>query len=164
VQIKSVQRAWIAIALVLVACSRPKPPTITPEKASVTAVGPSGIEMNVELGVDNPNAVDLSARSVTAKVVLDGKYPMSPVTVPHAFTLKAGARSHLAVPMALKWEEVSTLLALAGSNRDIPYELDGSVNVGGDNLNLDVPFHLRDVLTREQLVQTTLNSLPGLLR
>ncbi len=130
----------------------------------MTAVGPAGIEMNVELGVDNPNAVDLSARSVTAKVVLDGKYPMSPLTVPHAFTLKAHERSHLVVPMALKWEEVTKLLALAGSNRDIPYVVDGSVNVGGDTLNLDVPFQLRDVLTRDQLVQTTLNSLPRVIR
>jgi LEA14-like dessication related protein len=146
--------------LVLAACSRPKPPTIAPEKAVVTAIGPTGMEMNVELGVDNPNSVDLSARSVTAKVVLDGKYPMSSVTVPHEFTLKARAKSHLIVPMALRWEEVSTLLALASSNRNIPYDVDGTVTLGGDALNLDVPFHLRGELTREQLLQTTINSLP----
>jgi LEA14-like dessication related protein len=126
----------------------------------VTAVGPAGMQMNVELGLDNPNTVDLSARSVTAKVVLDGKYPMSPVTVPHDFTLKAKDRSHLVVPMSLKWEDVSTLLALASTNRNVPYDIDGTVKLGGEVLSLDVPFHLRGELTREQLVQTTLNSLP----
>ena len=62
----------IAAFAFVVACERPKPPTIVPEKAVVTSIGPSGIGMNVELGVDNPNGVALSARSVTAKVVLDG--------------------------------------------------------------------------------------------
>jgi LEA14-like dessication related protein len=118
------------------------------------------MELNVELGVENPNGVDLSARSVSAKVVLDGKYPMSSVTVPHEVTLKARAKSHLVVPMALRWEEVSTLLALASSNRNIPYDVEGTLKLGGDVVNLDVPFHLRGELTREQLVQTTLNSLP----
>jgi hypothetical protein len=118
------------------------------------------MEMNVALGVDNPNGVDLSARSVTAKVVLDGKYALRPVTVPHDFTLKARARSDLVVPMSLKWEDVSTLLALASTGRSIPYDVDGTVTLGGDVLNVDVPFHLRGELTREQLVQTTLNSLP----
>ena len=162
-QSEGVRRPSIALALLVVACSRPKPPTITPEKAQVTAIGPAGIEMNVELSVENPNGIELSARSVTAKVVLDGQYALRPLTVPHNFTLTARSRSRLVVPMALKWEEVSTLLVLARSNRNIPYDVDGSVNVGGETVNMDVPFHLRGEVTHEQLLQTTLNSLPRLL-
>jgi hypothetical protein len=126
----------------------------------VTAIGPSGMQVNVDLSLDNPNAVDLSGRSVTAKVVLDGKYALRPVTVPHDFTLKARAKSELVVPMALKWEDVSTLLALASTGRSIPYDVDGTVTLGGDVLSVDVPFQLRGELTREQLIQTTVNSLP----
>jgi LEA14-like dessication related protein len=153
----------VALAVVLAACSRPAPPTIVPEKAVVTAISPAGIQMNVELALDNPNGVALSARTVTANVVLDGKYPLSSVTVPHEVTLAAHSRSALLVPMTLKWEGVSTLVALAGSQRNVPYEVNGSVNLGGDLLNVDVPFHLAGVLTKEQLVQLTLNSLPRFL-
>jgi LEA14-like dessication related protein len=155
---------WPIVALaVVLACSRPAPPTIVPEKAVVTAIGPAGIQMNVELALDNPNGVPLTARAVTAKVVLDGKYPLSPVSVPHEVTLAAHSRSSLLVPITLKWEEVSTLVALAGSQRNVPYDVNGSVNLGGDLLNVDVPFHLAGVLTKEQLVQLTLNSLPRFL-
>jgi LEA14-like dessication related protein len=119
--------------------------------------------MNLELGVDNPNSVPLSVRAVTAKIVLDGKYPMPPVTVPHGLTLSAHARTHLSVPVEMKWEQVTTLVALAGSNRDVPYDIDGTVNLGGDLLNWDIPFHLGGELTREQLVMATLNSLPRLV-
>jgi len=163
VQSEGVRWAPIAAFVVVAACSRPKPPTIVPKKALVTAIGPAGIQMNVELGVDNPNGVALSGRAVTAKVVLDGKYPMSPVTVPHAFTLAAHAQSDLVVPMALKWDEVSTIVALAGANHAVPYDVDGAVNLGGDLVNVDVPFHLRGELTKEQMVQMTLNSLPRLV-
>ncbi len=149
----------IAAFALVVACARPKPPTIVPEKAVVTSIGPSGIGMNVELGVDNPNGVALAARSVTAKVVLDGKYPLAAVTVPHEFTLAPRARTKLVVPMALAWADLSTLLVLASSNRSIPYDVDGTVTFGGDVLHADVPFHLAGVLTQEQLLTTTLNSL-----
>jgi len=150
----------LAGVLLLATCSRPKPPTITPERAVVTAIAPSGIEMNVELAVDNPNGVDLSARLVTANVVLDHHSPLRTVTVPQEFKLIARSTSHLVIPMSLKWEDVSTLLTLAAANRNIPYDIDGSVRLGGDLLHADVPFHLSGALTHDDLVRTTLNSLP----
>jgi LEA14-like dessication related protein len=159
VQSERVRFPAVLAFVFVAACARPKPPTIVPEKAVVTSIGRAGIGMNVELGVDNPNGVALSARSVTAKVVLDGKYPLSTVTVSHEFTLVARARTRLVVPMALAWENLSTLLVLASSNRSIPYDVDGSVTLGGSTLSADVPFHLTGVLTQEQLLQTTLNSL-----
>jgi hypothetical protein len=151
-----------AVLALAFACSRPKPPTIVPERAVVTAVGPAGVEMSVELGVDNPNGVDLSARAVTANVVLDGRHRLRPVTVPNEFRLVARSRTRLVVPMSIPWEDVSTLIALATANRSIPYDLDGTVNLGGDLLHIDVPFHLTGVVTQEQLLQATLNSLPRL--
>jgi hypothetical protein len=153
----------IALAILLVACSRPKPPTITPQKAVVTAIGPSGIDMSVELLLHNPNSVDISARSVSASAVLDGKYAMSPVTVPRGLTLPARADAPLAVPMTLAWNDVSALVTLAGTKRSIPYEVDGTVSLGGDLVHVDVPFHLSGVVTHEQLVAATLNSLPRAL-
>jgi len=160
VQSECVRSHALAGALLVAACSRPKPPTITPEKAVVTVIAPSGIEMNVELAVDNPNGVDLSARSVTANVVLDHHLPLRTVTVPHEFRLAARSTSHLVIPMSLKWEDVSTLLTLAAANRNIPYDIDGSVSLGGDLLHADVPFKLSGALTHDELVKTTLNSLP----
>jgi Late embryogenesis abundant protein len=163
VQSEGVRFHALAGAVLLAACSRPKPPTITPERAVVTAIGPSGIEMNLELGVHNPNGVDLSARSVTANVVLDHHQPLRTVTVPHEFKLTARTTSHLVIPMSLKWEDVSTLLTLAAANRNIPYDVDGSVSLGGDLMHADVPFHLSGALTHDDLVRTTLNSLPRLV-
>jgi LEA14-like dessication related protein len=152
----------LAIIVVLEGCSRPKPPTITPEKATITSIGPGGIGVVLELGLDNPNSIELAGRAVTAKVVLDGKYDLGTVTAPNGIKLPAGKRTDLSVPMSLPWKDLPTLLALAGQGRDVPYDIDGTLTVGGDTFHADLPFHLTGVLTREQLIQATVNSLPRL--
>ena len=140
-------------------CSRPRAPTITPEKASITSLGPDGIGMLLQLGLDNPNSFELAGRALTAKVVLDGTRDLGTVTVPNGIKLPAGKRTNLSVPMTLPWKDVTALIALAGQGRDVPYEVDGTITVGGDTFHADVPFHLASVLTRDQLVLL----LPGVL-
>jgi len=155
--------AWtLSVLLLLTGCARPKLPTITPEKAKVASIGSAGVELLVELGVDNPNRVELSGRSVTGRLVLDGKHDLGTVTVPHAFKLPPGKRSHLSIPLSLTWKDLTALVGLAASNRDIPYAVDGSVSLGGDVLNADVPFRLSGVFTHDELVRATVNSMPRL--
>jgi LEA14-like dessication related protein len=142
------------------ACNRPKPPTLTPEKGELTAIGPDGIHLTLFLGVENPNRFDLSARSVAGRVLLDGKHDMGTVAVSQPFRLAGGQVTHLAVPITLGLKDVPLVLGLAASNRDISYDVDGTVNVGGDSLNVNLPFHLSGQITHEQLVRATVNSLP----
>jgi hypothetical protein len=152
----------LAIVLFLAGCSRPRPPTITPEKATITSIGTSGIGVLVQLALDNPNSIELSGRSLSAKVVLDGKQDLGTVTVPNGLKMPAGQRTELSVPMSLPWKDLAPLLALAGQARDVPYDVDGSLEVGSETFHLSVPFHLKGALTHEQLMQATVGSLPRL--
>ena len=46
----------------------------------------------------------------------------------------------------------------------MPYDVDGTVELGGDSLSVDLPFQLSGTITHEQMVQAALGSLPkGLL-
>jgi len=125
---------------------------------TITAMGPSGIGVDVDLAIDNPNGIELRAKSVTANVVLDGTYTLTTVTVSHELALAPRAKTRTVVPMTIPWQNVSTLLALGAANRDIPYDLDGSVTLGSDALSAAIPFHLHALLTREQIVNATINS------
>jgi LEA14-like dessication related protein len=156
-------RRWIlafAVAVAALGCSRPDPPTLTPEQAKVTRISPDGLDMEVRLEAYNPNSVDLSARSLKAKVTLDGKYHVGDVKSAAKVVLPAHKRTKLEVPLSVKWTDLSGLISLAASNRAVPYELDGTVEVGGDALSLDVPFKLRGMITHDELVRATMNSLP----
>jgi len=146
--------------LALAGCAKPDPPKLTPERAKVTSVTATGIGFELELDAYNPNAVTLSTRKVDAKVTLDGKYDMGKVTVATPLELPAKKHTKLTVPVSTKWSDLSSVAALAASNRTVPYRVDGTVQLGGDTLNVDVPFHMDGTVTHEQLVQATLNSLP----
>ncbi|HMI84418.1 MAG TPA: LEA type 2 family protein [Polyangiaceae bacterium] len=150
----------IGLLFGLGACNRPKPPTITPEKGELTAIGADGVHLMLHLAVENPNRFELSARTVTGRVLLEGKYDVGSVAVSQPFRLPAGQVTLLSVPSTLALRDVPVVLGLAASNRDLTYDVDGTVNVGGESLNLDLPFHLSGELTHEQLLRATMNSLP----
>lgn len=157
-----VRSLLLAAALTLAACSRPEPPTLTPEAAAVTGITTQGIDLRVQIGVYNPNGSDLSTRSLKAAVRLDGRYDLGTVTVPAPLKLPAKQRTRLDVPLTAKWKDVAGIAALAAQGRGIPYEVDGTVAIGGETLNVDVPFRLTGTMTQDQLVQAVQRSLPGL--
>jgi LEA14-like dessication related protein len=152
----------LVVGVLLAACGRPKPPSLTPEKVELTSIGPDGVHLAIHLRVENPNRFDLSARSVTGRVRLDGKYDVGSAAMSQPFRLPSGAPTRLSVPTTLVLRDLPVVVGLALSNRDLTYDVDGTVNVGGDNLNVDLPFHLTGELTHEQLLKATMNSLPRL--
>ena len=152
--------ALIGLLLTLLACKKPEPPVLTPKGATVVGVTAAGVDMRAQLEAYNPNAVALTARSVTATLKLDGKYDVGTVTIPHAIELPAGARVILDVPLSIKWNDFAPLVAVAASNHDVPYQISGTVNVGGDKINFDLPFKVDGKMTHDQIVSATMRSLP----
>jgi hypothetical protein len=166
-RVLAVRTALLGLVATLVAvagCSRPQPPTLIPEKATITTIGPGGIGVLLDIGIENPNSIDLAGRSLTAKVVLDKTHDLGTITVPNGLALPAKKRTPLSVPMTLPWKDLTTILALAGQARDIPYDVDGSLTVGGETFHADVPFHLSGSVSHQQLVQAAANSLPRLFQ
>jgi LEA14-like dessication related protein len=151
---------FAAAALVLVACAKPEPPKLTPLSAKITSISPLGIDVALKLEAENPNGNDLTARSVTATITLDSRYVLGTVTVPNRINLVAHQKTILDVPVSSRWQDLSSLVTLAAAGKDVPYKVDGTVELGGDLLSIVVPFHLAGTLTREQLAQATINSLP----
>ena len=154
------RRLLLAFAITVLGCSRPDPPTLTPEQAKVTRISPEGLEVEVRLEAYNPNSIDLSARSLKAKVTLDGKYHVGDVKAATTVKLPAHQKTTLDIPLSVKWTDLSGLISLAASNRAVPYELDGTVELGGDALSLDVPFKMGGTILHDDLVRATIKSLP----
>jgi LEA14-like dessication related protein len=154
--------SFLFLAACLTACSRPEPPTLTPEKGEVSSVGPDGIHLVLHFGVKNPNRYELSARSVTGRVKLAGQYDVGSVTVTQPFQLAPGKTTPMMVPMTVGLKDVPLVLGLAATNETLPYDVEGTVNVGGENINVDLPFRLSGLVTQEQLLKATVNSLPRL--
>lgn len=143
-------------------CSKPAPPTITPERATVTSVDMFAVHLDVALTAINPNSVDLPVRDVTAKVVVDQKFDLGTATIPNGVTLPAGKATKLDVPVSVKWTDMGALAQLAAASATIPFTVDGTVDLGGALLAVSVPFHIAGTVSHDQLVGAALNSLPGI--
>ena len=143
------------------ACQKPDPPRITPKEVSVVAVGSSGLDLLLKVEATNPNRITLSAQSFTGKAKLDGKWDMGAVTVSKPVVLPPNVPTMIDVPMKLPWSDAVALASLATAQRPIPYVVDGSVKVGGERLNVDVPFTISGTITREQITSAALKSLPA---
>ncbi len=150
------------LSLLSIACSKPVAPTLAPEKVELTSFSAAGVNVNVHLAATNPNRNDLEVRSMTGKVRLDGKFDLGSTTVDKAVTLPAGRTTSIEAPLALPWANIPALLALAAAQRDVPFEVEGTVNLGGDLLNVSAPFKITETATHAQIVRATSASLPGL--
>ena len=156
--------SFLALTFVTVsACSRPEPPTLTPKQVTVNGVSLAGIDMHLQLDAYNPNTFALTARSLTAKIVLDGKYDAGTVTTNTSLTLAPQNTTPLDVPASISWTDLTQIATLASANRPIPYTVDGTATIGGEKLNVDLPFHLTGTLTPEQLRAAAMKSLPFLV-
>ncbi|MEB2311246.1 MAG: LEA type 2 family protein [Sorangiineae bacterium] len=155
------RRVLASAALVFVAaCSRPKPPTITPISIEVTSVGPTAVGLRVNLDVHNPNGFPLVVQKVSGNFVVSGSVDLGSATVDTALSIPANADQRVASDVKLPWTNLAALAPLALSGKPVPYRFAGRATVGGESVNLEVPFQLDGTLTSAQLIQAGLNGLP----
>jgi LEA14-like dessication related protein len=143
-------------------CARPEPPTVTPLSGKVTGISSAGIDVDAKLEAYNPNDFDIAVKSFTATVTLDHQYTLPNVGSAHAVTLPALKKKVFEVPISVKWSDVSTLVPLGLSNRDVPFDAEGKVRVTAASLDVDLPFKVSGVVTHQQIVQAVGRSMPRL--
>ncbi len=161
-----VKSTLVAVAvcgsLALAACSKPKPPVLTPKETRVTAIDGKGITFLARVDAFNPNGFDLTARSMTAHVILEGGVDLGTVTAPNGVSIPAGGHAEITAPLQLQWQGMSTVAQLAATGKPIPYKVEGTVTLGSERFNVDVPFSVGGTITREQILGAALKAIPPL--
>ena len=150
-----------AATILVVACSRPAPPTLSPKHVTVTYVSPTTLGLQVTVDATNPNPVDLTAGDVYARVVLDKHIEVGATTVEQNVTLPANQTTELRLVVAVPWVDIAPLVSLATSDRrSFPYAVDATMSLGGELLHVSVPFHMDGNVSRDQILRATLSSIP----
>ena len=151
---------FIALTLAL-GCAKPKPPTITPKSAQVLAVSATGVTLAVAFDVANPNRFPLIVHAVDGRFLLGagagvelGKAHAEP-----ASSIPAEGSSTVTSEIAVGWTNLAALTPFMLSPAAVPYRFDGNATLGGDSLNLNLPFVLSGELTRAQLISAGLSGL-----
>lgn len=149
--------------LALVGCDffRPKPPKLTPRSAEITQVTSAGLGIRVHLTANNPNRVDLSVQNIDVRTTLAGR-DLGRSRIANTTRLPSHQDVPLSIELLAPWQDLPGILVATALNENVPYHLSGTVRVGGERINLDVPFEVDSTLPRQILVNAAGNSLPNL--
>jgi LEA14-like dessication related protein len=153
----------IATALCIGACSKPEPPKITPHAARVTSVTPLGVELALELDVENKNAFPLIVQEVTGTLKLGAGVEVGRARSEPKGSVPARATTRLPAALSVPWTQLGALAPLAASGKPVPYTFDGTAKMGSAKINFDVPFTVKGEITQAQAVQAGIRGLGGLI-
>ena len=155
--------ALVAAALAATGCAKPEPPTLRPLDVATTRVDETGLGLRVRLEAQNPNRVPLVAQRVSGHLTLaGGTIDLGTVSVDQALTLPAKSTTVVEVPLTMRWQNLGALGMLAAQTPTVPYAIEGTVTVGGERLNVELPFTLTGTLQRDDLVRAALRGIPTL--
>ena len=151
----------LAAFLLIAACSKPKPPTITPKSAQVLSVGGTGLTLAVTFDVTNPNRFPLVVHAVDGRFLLGegaglelGKAHAQP-----ASSIPAGGTSTVTSQIAIAWTNLAALTPFMLSPAAVPYRFEGNATLGGESLNVSLPLALTGELTRAEMIGVGLSGL-----
>ena len=149
-------------ALSLAACSKPKPPTIAPRSAQIVGVSPGGVQLAITFDVTNPNGFPLMAHAVDGRFMLgtDSGAELGKAHAEIVSSIPANGTSSVTSQLGIPWTNLAVLAPFVLSPAAVPYHFDGTATVGGDDLNVSIPFTLTGELTRAQLIAAGLGSVP----
>ncbi|HZU81676.1 MAG TPA: LEA type 2 family protein [Polyangiaceae bacterium] len=159
-------RAPLALAAVALAvagasaCTKPQPPAITSVKPTSVTADARGLSIGMTLGMHNPNGVAIPLQAVDAHVTAGEGIDLGTVRVPEAVTLPAKGDADVPVSLPVTWNGVGQMAMLAASGRDIAYRAEGTVTLGGDLLNVTVPFTATGTIKQQDLAQGALRAMP----
>ncbi|HYQ45299.1 MAG TPA: LEA type 2 family protein [Polyangiaceae bacterium] len=154
---------WAALVALSLssACAKPKPPTITPKSALVLAASGTGVMLAVTFDVANPNRFPLVVHAVDGRFFLGagagvelGKAHAEP-----ASSIPAQGTSTVTSQIAIGWTNLAALAPFVLSPAAVPYRFDGNATLGGESLNVSLPFTLAGQLTRAELLNAGLSGL-----
>jgi LEA14-like dessication related protein len=148
---------------VAAACSKPKPIEITPESAQLSAIGPDGVTLALVLDVHNPNTFAIRGSAVTANLELQDGAELGRGSAMSDFTIPANGNLALPARLDVRWTNIALLAPYALGGKALPYRVRGSARLGGESLNVDVPFSISGQLTPEQAISAGLRGAATLI-
>jgi LEA14-like dessication related protein len=144
--------ALLGALMLFSACQKPEPPKVTPKVARVVGVGPSSISLSVDLEVENPNPFPLVARSVNGKLATASGVEIGSGRAEPNGSIPAKGKATVPSLLSVRFANLAALAPFALSNQPVPYVFSGTATIGGESLNVDVPFSVKGELTRDQLL------------
>jgi LEA14-like dessication related protein len=133
----------LMLAAALSACaavsSSLQDPEVKLERVLVRNVDVRGGELELQLGLENPNPFDLRGTEIALGFDIEGSH-VGDVRYADDFNLEQGGRTTLSLPLRFEWAGVGTALKTALSSGEIPYDMKGQLTIRTPWGAQSVPF------------------------
>jgi LEA14-like dessication related protein len=133
----------LMLAAALSACaavsSALQDPEVKLERVLVRDVDVRGGELELQLGLENPNPFDLRGTEIALGFDVEGSH-VGNVRYADDFNLEQGGRTTLSLPLRFEWAGVGTVLKTALSSGEIPYDMKGQLTIQTPWGAQSVPF------------------------
>ena len=116
-----------------------KDPEVSLERVLLRDVNVRGGELELQLGLENPNPFDLRGTEIALGFDVEGSH-VGDVRYADEFELDQGRRTTLALPLRFEWAGVGTALQAALSSGEIPYQMKGQLTIQAPWGPQSVPF------------------------
>jgi LEA14-like dessication related protein len=147
-----VARLLLALLISVGACSAISEMFVEPdvqlERVEVRAIGITGGNLDLIVGVDNPNSFSLQGTRLDVGFDVEGQH-LGDIAYYDDFSVTEKGRTTLTLPMAFGWAGVGSAVRAALGSGDLPYEMKGQVELQTPLGRKKVPF------TREGRVALT---------
>jgi LEA14-like dessication related protein len=147
----------LMLLLSSVACSKPEPPTLTPERAEVVSGNQAGLVIRVQCKAHNPNSIPLPIRNVDGSITIGGS-PLGGVSATSMNTLAANADTPVSFDLSVPWTNVAPALLTTVAVEEVPYVVQGTAQFEALGIKLSSPFTAQGKLRRAELVTAVARS------
>jgi len=140
-------RLWRTILLLfvfsmsLVSCAHLilQNPTFTLRKVSLSQVSSTESNLTLELDAQNPNLYNLTLKSFECVIYLKNE-EIGNGRLEKEILIPSSSTTRIQVPLNVKYKDFRAILKALFTERDLPYKLEGSANVGSVFGSLKFPF------------------------
>jgi LEA14-like dessication related protein len=105
-----------------------KDPDVRLERVIVRDVGVRGGNLDLLVGLDNPNPFDLRGTEIELGFDVEGSH-VGDVRVGQDFSVERGGQTTLTLPLRFEWAGVGSALRSVLSHGEIPYQMKGQIKL-----------------------------------
>jgi LEA14-like dessication related protein len=133
----------LALSTSLGACSAIseifREPDVQLERVVVRGVGLSGGNLDLIVGVDNPNGFSLQGTRLEVGFDVEGEH-LGEIAYDEDFSVAENGRTTLTLPLTFGWAGVGSAVRAALGSGDLPYKMKGQVELQTPWGRKEVPF------------------------
>ena len=144
---KKIIMAIMAVSVILISCTKSgeilqtvvKNPEVALSNLSITDISVTGMDLDLDLAVTNPNAIGITLTSLDYAIGMADK-PLASGTTKERVEIVARGVTHAKVPVFFNYSDVGAVYDSFKDQDEVPYQVSGTMKISTPIGDIPIPF------------------------